>query len=854
MGYKDSLFFSLSDVVSCLQKNKSKLLIFSFLLGILFFSYKLTRPIHYSAVAVFKTSWKAPTTTFSQAFESLSGSKVDTYIQQEDPLGFICSFPVLNQVISTLHLQGEIFEASRPGIFKKIYDNIRLERALFIYKVKKRPQSTLLTKKEIVPDRTHFEKHPPALYFKELNYSPEFAISLTITFLNETTYKVFDSKKQSLGEGSLNVPFYWPHGSFVIDKTNAMLNRKTFILSFLPAKEVALALQKTISVKKDKENRNLLKLTFNHSSRDLATTILNTIMDEYRKFLRWEGKAKIDQQLKFLEQRQQALMKEIDDCLHQHKIFLEDNLHEGGFLLLEKEINHLCQLQSEYASTLNHLSSELLLYKPEAVSFIDFLETLSKRDYSNIVEYQELNLDNAKERLAHYQKECDSLHTQEMLCHHYLNKLDDKDLGIEAFTSLINDPAFVGVVEKAHQLRLHLVDKRNWTPQERIRHQEDLETLKTYFKENFAALKESYHLQQEGLQRKISALKIHIEFLLYEDYKSTQKAFAILNQTLLKYPTKWIQEEELSLKTGIHKGIITSLCEVIEAKNITYNTTHIDSYPFIPAHTPSLPQPPSLILFFCVGATCGFCLGSVFLLAYEFSRGPLASSGNLNEMGYRVLGTLQRTLPKSLSLLHVQERSLLQNVLFEMLKENSTSRSLIIAAKHTESLNLIAPFLELLSYRKEKVLCIDERMQGEGLLDYLQGNLPNLPIVSHSYNDGLPLGRSTPLWDVLIDTPRCQELLNSLKASYNWIIFSLQTDNQSYLFKALKKSSDASIYMITDERLQDIESLETWYLIHHRKHQEVATKQESGVKHLRDIVPLLEKLKQKIASMIKKTA
>ena len=89
-----------------------------------------------------------------------------------------------------------------------------------------------------------------------------------------------------------------------------------------------------------------------HRDRHLAVAIVNTLIDAFQDFLRMEKTRKITEQLRYLQQRKQHTLLQLDDSMQEHKRYLIQSLRAGDSLTPAQGTNFLAQTQQASHSLL----------------------------------------------------------------------------------------------------------------------------------------------------------------------------------------------------------------------------------------------------------------------------------------------------------------------------------------------------------------------------------------------------------------------------------------------------------------------------------------------------------------------
>ncbi len=179
--------------------------------------------------------------------------------------------------------------------------------------------------------------------FERVKYEKEKAFSFNLLFTDETHFVVFgESKKEELGKGVVGEECAVDEGRFTLIKTPEKLKINKFY-PFVMNPWVAEVgnLQSKIKIEKDKDNPSLIMITASHPDRFLAAKIANGVMIQYQLYLKRGYDEIADQQLAYLESKQEQILAKMDELFKQQSLYCGQNLVENGFLGLEQESQSL---------------------------------------------------------------------------------------------------------------------------------------------------------------------------------------------------------------------------------------------------------------------------------------------------------------------------------------------------------------------------------------------------------------------------------------------------------------------------------------------------------------------------------
>lgn len=829
----DEFIISLSDLWTAIKRGKKKILIAALLVGSLFFYRQLHRPINFTAEGTFKGGEKK---SQSNLVAVLLGGQSDSVSSENDPMTYMHSYPVLARVVQNLHLQGCLVEAVKPpSRYKNIWDTVRAESIHKIYGAMKRPSSQILSGNVAIPDTLPFPDQKHTVQCQDIHYDQETFSNVSIQFQDEQTFTVNDNRGL-LGRGELTTPFVWEKGSFTLQKlAERKLSGALFHLSLIPLEPATKGLGDNLSIANDKKDNSLYKISYTHGDRQLAASIVNAVMREYSNYQHDQGENIISKQLQYLASRQQQTTEELEKIINQHKDSLEKTIGEGGFVTLESELGFIARTQVEYQSQLARLTSMMQGLSPETYDG-NFPKLLKKIREAENPDNEVFTTQAAETMLASYQGKLDKIDFEKEYLDFCLSRLAESTFDVATLTKSDTNPTVAKLFAKVHDLQLKLIDEKNWSTTEKEHLRADIELQKKFLIQHFANLKDGAEVEKNVLRQKIHSLKQNALVLLYDEYEIIENRLRELAERATHYPEKKFSEQKIDLNTKMQTDVFESITKMIESKNISFNLDYNSSYPLSLALPPTLPNHPRIRFFTLIGAFIGAfgAFGSLLLL--QAAKGPSASLKNLRGMGYHVSG-----------LFSAKNRESLKDAAYFL----SQDQILLISSQYSTSLSSL--LASRLAKRKERVCVIQlaKSASKSGLVDYLLGKRDDLPWQKNV----LPWGKGEEFKEELLGTQRFQDLLDSLKQEYDYILLDSVAHPSSVETKQLLSYADATLYCITKERLADLSTLpeKTTFLLQDSPPEKEFASTFSYLQerkgylklHLRQLEPLLDALKEK---------
>lgn len=337
----DKLLISLSDLMALLRKSKDKILWWVYVLGFAGFLFTLSKPIKYKAEGTFrekssKSSGIGNSLAQMLAFDSFSSSG------ENEAEGMIKSRKLMSDVITTLNLQGQLsIKCGSDGFFTRAKKNIQVEWA----KLRRSPFPTL-------------EDTQCPLYIDSVVYSGEVPIFLEVHLDDHDHYRVLDARNGLVGEGDLDIPFITEEYSFILSPANdEPLSVKEFSLNIIPMASMADGLTRDIEVESTKLDKGVLKISYVHPNRFLASRFVNTVMESYQDYLKQNHDQIALVQMEYLYKKKKETAEELSKIMQQHANLLSKDLSNSGFADSRREMEFLAQSQHQLKEQL--LANEL---------------------------------------------------------------------------------------------------------------------------------------------------------------------------------------------------------------------------------------------------------------------------------------------------------------------------------------------------------------------------------------------------------------------------------------------------------------------------------------------------------------
>ncbi len=349
---EDRFPISASDILYLFRRAKFKIICWTIILALSGAFYALSRPIKYQVEGTFREKinksgnlgGSLAQILTSDVFTPASGSETTTMIK---------SRKLMIEVIKKLHLQGVISrDCDKEGLFTRIRHNLGVEWAA----MKKSPFPALEDLSCLIKVQT-------------IQYEGEVPLFLKVNLESQGSYKVLDCSKQDeeVGQGQLNVPFHYAQCIFTLKSTraNEEISPQLFSLIITPLADTAENLLDDLEVENVKDDKSMLKLSYEHRDRHFASTFINMIMESYQDYLKQTHDQLASIQLGYLRFREEESAEKLSQLMEKHANFLSTDLPTLGFVDAQKELDFLATSEHHYKEKL--LSNELEIKRLKSV-------------------------------------------------------------------------------------------------------------------------------------------------------------------------------------------------------------------------------------------------------------------------------------------------------------------------------------------------------------------------------------------------------------------------------------------------------------------------------------------------------
>ena len=290
----------------------------------------------------------------------------------------------------------------------------------------------------------------------------------------------------------------------------------------------------------------------------------------------------------------------------------------------------------------------------------------------------------------------------------------------------------------------------------------------------------------------------HLKLLENEKVLLSKQVEALFKE-MQGVPETWMREHRLKLSSEMNKGMLEALVHLVESKSIENHLSQLESQSVDRPHGPVNARPPMLKVFAGVGALLGAIMTFGFCMMRALSRGFPLTLKNLKHRGKKVLSPLSRELEslRALSLLLREEKRL----------------PLVISIAFGKGENASQAIAEMLSKEGKSLCLIDldfENQSREGILDFLEGKIDQLPAETRAYGEYIPLGSPSRFSEELLRGEAFKTFLSAKKEAFDLLLLPLSQELQSSLPKAFLDLVDVMILKVNHPSFEELKPYFDW--------------------------------------------
>ncbi len=308
--------FTVSDVHRLFNSLKKRLVKIALIGGLCGFVFCAIKAPKYKIEATFKEGIEKSGGD-SVLKDFLGGMSV---AQQPQAVALMKSYQVLKPLIQKLGLQVGVKKGGWivGKVFRRISENFKAER--------EKPLEDL-----------------DSFVFQDVVYDGEQTLNFSLRFSDREQFAVYLSgQKKEIASGTLGSIVSLPNVRFTLAKVpNSLKINSSYPLQIGSWIGTAKKLREQLQIANGKTNKSIYDLSFYHRDRHLGVQILNELMAGYQKYLKKDHDELAQEQLSYLEQKQEELYDKMSTMFDDHVAYLSRNLGTNGFIALEQESDTL---------------------------------------------------------------------------------------------------------------------------------------------------------------------------------------------------------------------------------------------------------------------------------------------------------------------------------------------------------------------------------------------------------------------------------------------------------------------------------------------------------------------------------
>lgn len=347
---EERFMMTFSDVLALFRKFKFRILSWALVFATLGVLFALIKPIRYQAEGTFREKNMASGHTSAMMQALNIGSLVNN--SDNESISIMKSRQLLTPIIDKLHLQANLVAIS----------DLESPSTLMSYNWKIAKRSLLDHPEPVLQDVCC------PLKISQLSYEGEIPLSFFLFLKEDGKYDVLDKDDplKIIAEGALGEPFHFQNLKMtLVAASDQPLESQILLLDVDSLVNTNKEILKGFQVDFVKNDKNLLKITYAHRDRQLATEFVNTVMEEYQAFLKAHHQKVAFKQLDYLGLRRDQLTQHLTGLMQNHADYLSKDLYGAGFIDSPREMEFLARAQHEYKQKL--LVNDLEIKRLESI-------------------------------------------------------------------------------------------------------------------------------------------------------------------------------------------------------------------------------------------------------------------------------------------------------------------------------------------------------------------------------------------------------------------------------------------------------------------------------------------------------
>lgn len=220
----------------------------------------------------------------------------------------------------------------------------------------------------VTAERGRLLEEPERGLFSHVSYEGDVPFQGFLRFSSSTEYQVFSSHRELISTGRVGERLVLDELAWVVVKSPShLLLHHDYPLQIRPWVEVVGDLQARILITLNKKGQSVYDLCLRYPIRAEGQQILNRLMEEYRLYLRHNHETLAQEQLFYLEKRQDHLYQELEHAFSEYTGYFERNLMQNGCIDFEQDAARWLEPHRTMMHRLNEIDVELtcLQSKPD---------------------------------------------------------------------------------------------------------------------------------------------------------------------------------------------------------------------------------------------------------------------------------------------------------------------------------------------------------------------------------------------------------------------------------------------------------------------------------------------------------
>lgn len=195
--------------------------------------------------------------------------------------------------------------------------------------------------------------------FQDVQYNGTCTLVYTLRFDDPEHFSILEGKK-ALAKGSIGKEVHLPNASLTLAATPKCVHLgRSYRLHIVSWRQAAESVRSNLQIAPSKISKSISVLSFKTPDRHLGVRLLNELMTQYREFLKRDHDQMVQDQLVYLEQKQEEVYKKLSVVFDDYTEYLRKNLGDHGFVELKQEIKSLSAAYDQLSNRIQAIDLEL---------------------------------------------------------------------------------------------------------------------------------------------------------------------------------------------------------------------------------------------------------------------------------------------------------------------------------------------------------------------------------------------------------------------------------------------------------------------------------------------------------------